>query len=70
MKVLGISVKQVVIGIEFTPMDLAYLRWFLDKSSVDYNGEDEFEKTAQEYVTKDLYPVLVDLLKELENAPG
>ncbi len=70
MKILGISVRQVVVGVEFTPMDLAYLRWFLDNSSIDYNGEDEFERTAQEYVTKNLYPMLVDLLKELENAPG
>lgn len=70
MHVLGISVKQVVIGIEFTPQELAQLRWFLDKCSIEYNGENEFEKTAQEYVTKELYPVLVNLLKDLKDAPG
>lgn len=70
MKILGISVKQVVVGIEFTPRDLTYLRWFLDKSTIEYDGENEFEKAAQEYVAEDFYSVLVDLLKELENAPG
>ena len=70
MKVLGISVKHVVVGIEFTPEDLAYLRWFLDKSSIEYNGEDEFESKAQKYITNGLYPTLVNLLKDLENAPG
>jgi hypothetical protein len=70
MEVIGISVKQVVIGIEFTPRELAQLRWFLDESSIGFNGENEFEKTATEYVTDELYPVLVDLLKELKNAPG
>lgn len=70
MNVLGISVKQVVIGIEFTPQELTQLRWFLDKCSIEYNGESEFEKAAQEYVTESLYPALIALLKELENAPG
>lgn len=70
MKVLGISVKQVVVGIEFTPRELAQLRWFLDESSIDFDGENEFEKTATEYVVDGLYPALVDLLKELENVPG
>lgn len=70
MKVLGISVKQVVVGIEFTPRDLTYLHWFLDKSTIEYDGENEFEKAAQGYVAEDFYPVLVDLLKELENAPS
>lgn len=70
MEILGISVKQVVVGIEFTPKDLTYLHWFLDKCSIEYNGEDEFEKSAQEYVVKNLYPALVELLKELKNAPG
>jgi len=70
MKVLGISVKQVVVGIEFTPDDLAKLKWFLDKASIEYNGESDFERSGQEYVTKELYPILVSLLKELENAPG
>jgi hypothetical protein len=70
MKVLGISVKQVVVGVEFTPQDLIHLRWFLDKCSIEYNGEDEFEKAAQEYVVENLYPKLIGLLKELENAPG
>lgn len=69
MNILGISVKQVVVGIEFTPKDLIYLRWFLDKSSIEFNGEDEFEKVATDYVIEELYPTLVDLLKELENAP-
>lgn len=69
MKVLGISVKQVVVGIEFTPRDLTYLRWFLDKSTIEYNGEDEFEIMAQSYVTEDFYPALIYLLKELEDAP-
>lgn len=70
MKVLGISVKQVVVEIEFTPEDLAKLRWFLDRSTVEYDGENEFEKAAEEYVSKKLYPTLVGVLKELENAPG
>lgn len=70
MQILGISVKQVVVGIEFTPDDLAKLRWFLNRSSVEYDGENEFEKAAQEYVTKELYPALDGLVKELENAPG
>lgn len=70
MKILGISVKQVVIGIEFTPQDLAYLHWFLDKSTIEYDGENEFEKAAQEYVSEGFYPTLVNLLKELKNAPG
>jgi hypothetical protein len=70
MNVLGISVKQVVVGVEFTPQDLIHLRWFLDKCSIEYNGEDEFEKAAQEYVAENFYPKLVSLLKELENAPG
>lgn len=70
MKVLGISVKQVVVDVEFAPDDLAKLKWFLDNSVIEYNGENEHECTAQEYVTKDLYPTLVGLLKELENAPG
>jgi hypothetical protein len=46
------------------------LRWFLDKCSIEYNGEDEVEKAAQEYVVENLYPKLIGLLKELENAPG
>ena len=70
MKVLGISIKQVVIGIEFTPEDLLCLRWFLDRSTIEFNGENEFEKKAVEYVSKDFFFSLVDLLKELENAPG
>jgi hypothetical protein len=70
VNILGISVKQVVVGIEFTPQDLAHLQWFLDKCSIEYNGENEFEQAAQEYVVEDLYPKLVNLLKELENAPG
>jgi hypothetical protein len=70
MKILGISVKQVVVGIEFTPQELVQLRWFLDESSIDFDGENEFEKTATEYVVGKFYPVLVDLLKELENVPG
>jgi len=70
LKILGISVKQVVIGIEFTPEDLLYLKWVLDNSIINYNGDNEFEEEAQKYVTKELYPTLVDLLKELENAPG
>jgi len=70
MQVLGISVKQVVVGIEFTPEDILCLRWFLDKSSIEFNGENEFEDKAQKYVTEEFYPILVDLLKELENAPG
>ncbi len=70
MNVLGITVKQVVVGIEFTPTDLAQLQWFLDRCSIEYDGECEFEKEAQEYVTKTFYPTLVNLLKELENAPG
>lgn len=70
MNILGISIKHVVVGIEFTPKELAQLRWFLDKSSIEYDGEIEFEKEATEYITKDLYPGLVDLLKEVENAPG
>ena len=69
MKVLGISVKQVVVGVEFTPEDLLYLRWVLDNSIINYDGENEFEEKAQTYVTMGLYPTLVDLLKELENAP-
>jgi hypothetical protein len=70
MKILGISVKQVVVGIEFLPKDLTYLRWFLNRSSIEYNGEDEFEKTAQKYVSEEFYPALVELLEELKNAPG
>jgi len=70
MHVLGITVKQVVIGIEFTPTDLAQLEWFLNRCSIEYDGESKFEKEAQEYVTKILYPTLVSLLKDLENAPG
>jgi hypothetical protein len=70
VNILGISVKQVVVGVEFTPQNLIYLRWFLDRCSIDYNGENEFEKAAQEYVVENLYPKLIGLLKELENAPG
>ena len=70
MKILGISVKQVVVGIEFTPQDLIHLRWFLNKSSIEFNGENDFEKEAVDYVTEELFPTLVDLLKELEDAPG
>ncbi len=70
MKILGISVKQVVVGIEFTPENLVHLQWFLDRASIEYNGENEFEKSAQRYVVEELYPALVGLLKELENAPG
>ena len=70
MKVLGISVKQVVVEVEFTPEDLLYLRWVLDNSVINYNGENKFEEKAQKYVTEKLYLTLVNLLKELENAPG
>ena len=69
MQVLGISVKQVVVGIEFTPEEILFLRWFLDKSSIEFDGENEFEDKAKKYVVEELYPILVDLLKELENAP-
>lgn len=70
MNILGISIKQVVIGIEFTPKELAQLRWFLDKSSIEFNGESDFEKEATEYVVDDLYPALVELLKDVKNGPG
>jgi hypothetical protein len=70
MIVLGVSVKQIVVGIEFTPKELAQLRWFLDKSSIEFNGESDFEKEATEYVVDELYPTLVDLLKEIKNGPG
>lgn len=69
MKILGVSVKQVVIGIEFTPEDLIRLEWFLKNSSVEYDGESTFEKEAQEFVVKELYPTLTQLLEELKNAP-
>ena len=70
MKVLGISVKQVVVEMEFTPDDLAKLHWFLDRSTIEYDGENKFEKEAQKYISEKLYPTLVGVLKELENAPG
>jgi hypothetical protein len=70
VNILGISIKQVVIGIEFTPKELAQLRWFLDKSSIEFNGESDFEKEATEYVVDDLYPALVELLKDVKNGPG
>ena len=70
MIVLGVSVKQIVVGIEFTPKELAQLRWFLDKSSIEFNGESEFEKGATEFVVDGLYPTLVELLKEIKNGPG
>lgn len=70
MKVLGISVKQVVVELEFTPEDLAQLKWFLDKSTVEYDGGNKFEKEARKYVSEELYPTLVGVLKELENASG
>jgi hypothetical protein len=70
MNVIGISVKHVVIGVEFTPQELTQLRWFLDKSTIEFNGENDFEKTATEYVSSKLYPVLVELLKELKDGSG
>jgi hypothetical protein len=69
VNILGISIKQVVVGIEFTPKELAQLRWFLDKSSIEFDGESEFEKEATEYVADELYPTLVELLKDVKNGP-
>jgi len=69
MKVLGISVKQVVVGIEFTPQELTHLKWFLDRSTVEYDGENEIEAVARDYVVETLCPVLSDLLEELNRGP-
>ena len=70
MRVLGITARKIVIGVEFTPEEFVFLKWFLDNSVVDYDGENEFENSAQGYVTKDLYPKVVELLEEVQNATG
>ena len=70
MKVVGIIPKHIVIGVEFTPEELNYIRWFLDNASVDFNGENDFEDAAQKFVIKEFFPMLEGVTKELKDGSG
>jgi hypothetical protein len=70
MKIKGITVKQVVIDLEFTPEELLKLEWFLNTCSLTYDGEDAFQRDAQDYVSKKMYPALVEVLKDLKDGSG
>ncbi|RPI56447.1 MAG: hypothetical protein EHM49_00195 [Deltaproteobacteria bacterium] len=70
MLVKGITVKQVVVNVEFTPEEVIMLEWFLSNCELTYDGKNDFQEKAQEYVVKKLWPALKDLIEDLKGAAG
>ena len=68
MKILSIEPRDIYIVNEFSLEKLKLLKDFLSASTIEYDSqtEPELEKAAV-YVTKELYPNLVQLITSMEN---
>ena len=71
MNVLDVYFKDVHAVVEHNRDDLEKLRLFLDRCSIDYDGESEPKvKEAVKFVTEKFFPDLEKLLKTLNSEQG
>jgi len=70
MRLIGVHPKDIFCLFEISYSNLQKIRFFLNNSSVKYNGEKKEEKEAIDYITEVFNNAVNDSIKEIEDVYG
>ena len=66
MKLLGIENREIVAIVEFSVKELEDLELALSLCNIDFDGKEEKEVSATNYLTKSFFPAIKDLVKNIK----
>lgn len=66
MRVVGVFPKQILVGLEFSLEDLKSLKLALDNTTLTLDLENVEHKEAEHFVLREFYPLLSQVLKDIE----
>lgn len=67
MKILKVVPKQIVVTVEFTADDLFLLRLALENTTLTLDLTKPKNQQAEHFILNELYPLVTDITKELED---
>lgn len=71
MKIVSVEARDVYVTMDMSLQEINYLMDFLDKSVVEYNGDEEPEmKKADSFIKERFFPMLNQLTEELKHGSG
>lgn len=66
MQLIGVEAKDITVIIEETLTGLEMIKLALDLSKIEYNGDNEKERESVIYLTKTIYPFIIDTIEKVK----